>query len=278
VRACAAETTDMRLQEDAELIAMASHYLSTLGVTVELRINSLGDAEGRAAYVEQLTAYLNAHIDALTPTSRERVQASRALRVLDSSEPSDIEVVRRAPSLLASLDARSRARFDAVRRALGALGVAHTVDDKLVRGLDYYQHTIFEFVADNALGRQQRTVACEANDCRSRRDCCSQVLAGGRYDGLVSALGGQSQCASCGWAAGVERLALLMQQQRDADADAAAAATTVDVDPTLIAVVAARSPKELVHDVDDGDDDGVMVAPTYTETSEVCVRALQVRE
>lgn len=148
----------------------------------------MGDSVTRNKYSSVLSEYLTKHADKLSPTSRDRLAAGRALRVLDSTEDADLAVVRHAPSLLASLDDSSRDRFDAVQRALGALAIPFTVDDRLVRGLDYYQHTIFEFVVDHeALGRQQRT-----------------VLAGGRYDGLVGALGGVRHVASCGWAAGVE--------------------------------------------------------------------------
>ena len=219
-----------------------------------MRVNTLGDAASRAAYVGALSAFLSQHVDALTPTSRERLAAGRALRVLDSSDEADIAVVRGAPSLLASLTPFARSRFDAVRAALAALAIPHTIDERLVRGLDYYQHTIFEFVVDDeALGRQQRT-----------------VLAGGRYDGLVGQLGGQRHVASCGWAAGVERLALLLEKRANAALQSSSsspsssssskkghvnAAPMLELDPTLVCVAATRAPRELAANDDDHDDD-----------------------
>jgi histidyl-tRNA synthetase len=216
--------------EDAELIAMAARFLADLGVgaALQLRINSLGTPHCRAAYETTLLApYLAKHRGELSEASQAKLADGRALRVLDSADAKDVDVVRGAPLLSAALDAHSRARFDNVRAALGALGVEYALDERLVRGLDYYTHTIFEFVSDDKLGRQQRT-----------------ALAGGRYDGVVGALGGPKHVASFGWAAGVERLELLLHEDADEDADESA--------EPLLAVVVAR--------VDDGaeerDEDG----------------------
>ena len=217
--------------EDAELIAMAARFLGEIGLAdaLELRINSLGTPAARAAYEQSLLApFLHAHRGHLSAASQAKLADGRALRVLDSADPADVELLRAAPSLLAALDRASRLRFDNVRTALAALGVRHTLDERLVRGLDYYTHTIFEFVNDDKLGRQQRT-----------------ALAGGRYDGVVAALGGPKHVASFGWAAGVERLEILLHDSHGASAEQADA---------TIAVVAARADDGAAADerADDG--------------------------
>lgn len=175
---------------DIECMALAWHVLSALGLGegVMLEINTLGDPESRRAYTGGLVAYLTGHRDRLSEDSRARLERN-PLRILDSKDQSDRAVVAGAPSILDSLNDASRGFFATVCAGLDTLGIAYRVNPKLVRGLDYYSHTAFEFVTD-ALGAQ------------------GTVLAGGRYDGLAEQIGGRS-LAGIGWAAGVERLMML---------------------------------------------------------------------
>jgi histidyl-tRNA synthetase len=175
---------------DVEVIACGAEILRRLGVLgrTVLEINTLGDGESRAAYRTALVAYLEAHREALSPESLERL-ARNPLRILDSKDEGDRRVVAGAPSFDDHLNAASRGYFAAVTDGLDALGIAYRRNPRLVRGLDYYCHTAFEFVTE-ALGAQ------------------GTVLAGGRYDGLIEMMGGPST-AGIGWAAGIERLAML---------------------------------------------------------------------
>lgn len=175
---------------DVEVIAAARRLLAALGLdgAARLRVHTLGSAAAREAYRAELLAYLQGRAGRLSGDSRRRL-GSNPLRVLDSKDAGDREVVAGAPRLLDFLDADSRAFFDSVTAGLDALGIAHEVDPRLVRGLDYYCHTTFEFVTDR-LGAQ------------------GAVIAGGRYDGLTAFMGGPA-VAGVGWAAGIERLALL---------------------------------------------------------------------
>jgi histidyl-tRNA synthetase len=175
---------------DAELLLIAARLWRALGVTgLRLQINSLGTAASRAAYREKLVAYLRSHEQALDDDSRRRLEAN-PLRVLDSKNPAMQSIVATAPSLADHLDDASRRHFDGLREALDAAGIAYTVNPRLVRGLDYYTRTVFEWVTDQ-LGAQ------------------SAVCAGGRYDGLVEVLGGQATPAA-GFAIGIERLVELL--------------------------------------------------------------------
>ena len=178
---------------DVEVIAVGAHVLDRLGVLKDtvLEINSLGDMESRIAYRGALVDYLRAHVDRLSADSRARLDRN-PLRILDSKDEGDIAVVRGAPKLSDHLNESSRTFFDAVRRGLDKLGVAHMWNPYLVRGLDYYAHTAFEFKTDK-LGAQ------------------SAVLAGGRYDGLIKQMGGP-ELPGVGWAAGIERLAMLLPE------------------------------------------------------------------
>jgi histidyl-tRNA synthetase len=160
-----------------------------LGERVVLEINSLGDSASREQYRAVLVDYLRARKDRLSPESLERLDRN-PLRILDSKDEGDRAVVADAPLITASLNDSSRAFLDGVLAGLEAAGVAYTLNPRLVRGLDYYCHTAFEFTTD-ALGAQ------------------NAVLAGGRYDGLVAQLGGPAT-PGIGWAAGVERLAMLV--------------------------------------------------------------------
>jgi histidyl-tRNA synthetase len=178
---------------DIEVIAAGAHILERLGVLqhATLELNSLGDSESRAAYRSALVDYLRGHLDALSADSRARLDRN-PLRILDSKDDGDIAVVRGAPQLKEFLNERSRAFFDTVRRGLDRIGVEQVWNPYLVRGLDYYAHTAFEFKTDR-LGAQ------------------GAVLAGGRYDGLIAQMGGPG-LPGVGWAAGIERLAMLLEQ------------------------------------------------------------------
>ena len=176
---------------DIEVISLAYNFLRELGLSeaVTLEINSLGDAETRQAYRETLVDYLSSHRGTLSEDSRERLNRN-PLRVLDSKDAADREIVADAPVLRDSLNDRSRSFFDEVLAGIESLGIPYMLNPTLVRGLDYYCHTAFEFTT-TALGAQ------------------GTVLAGGRYDGLVEQMGGPST-PGVGWAAGVERLSLLV--------------------------------------------------------------------
>ena len=176
---------------DAEVIALGWHILQALDVDggVVLELNTLGDAASRLAYRDALVAHFGAHRDALSADSRDRLERN-PLRILDSKDAGDRALVADAPTIQAVLTADAAAFYDALRRHLDGLGVLYRENPRIVRGLDYYNHTAFEFVTDR-LGAQ------------------GTVLGGGRYDGLVAQIGGP-QVAAVGWAAGVERLAMLL--------------------------------------------------------------------
>jgi histidyl-tRNA synthetase len=178
-------------QADVEVIALADHILKELKVagTIVLQLNSLGDAESRAAYRDVLVKFLSARRASLSEESRERLERN-PLRILDSKDPADRAAIADAPQFGDHLNQASRDFFRAVQDGLAALGIAFTLAPALVRGLDYYSHTAFEFVTD-ALGAQ------------------GTVLAGGRYDGLVKDMGGPPT-PGIGWAAGIERLSMLL--------------------------------------------------------------------
>ncbi|MBM3488242.1 MAG: histidine--tRNA ligase [Alphaproteobacteria bacterium] len=176
---------------DVEVIGLGAATLDALGIGARctLEINSLGNAASRAAYRTRLVTYLGDHRAALSDDSRVRLERN-PLRVLDSKDPRDRQIVAGAPVLVDSLDPESAEFFAAVRAGLDALGIAYRVNPHIVRGLDYYCHTAFEFTTE-ALGAQ------------------GTVLAGGRYDGLVQQMGGPA-IPGVGWAAGIERLAMLV--------------------------------------------------------------------
>jgi histidyl-tRNA synthetase len=178
---------------DAEMILLSARLLRRLGLTrTKLLINSLGTPASRAAYRDQLTAYFSAHEVALDEDSRRRLTGN-PLRILDSKNPEMQRIVAGAPRLLDSLDAESREHFDAVCAHLRSAGLEYHVQPHLVRGLDYYTRTVFEWTTD-ALGSQ------------------STVCAGGRYDGLVAQLGG-APTPGIGWAMGQERIVMLLEKQ-----------------------------------------------------------------
>jgi histidyl-tRNA synthetase len=176
---------------DVEVIALGADFLGALGLAdkVVLELNTLGDGESRMAYRRVLVDYLRAHRDRLSEDSLVRLERN-PLRVLDSKDERDRAVVADAPLITDSLNAASREFFDELLSGLDRVGVGYRLNPKLVRGLDYYCHTTFEFTTE-ALGAQ------------------GAVLAGGRYDGLVEQMGGPSTPGT-GWAAGVERLMMLI--------------------------------------------------------------------
>jgi histidyl-tRNA synthetase len=178
-------------QADVELLVMADHLLAELGIAdgVTLQLNTLGDAASREAWRTALVDYFRTHKTALSEDSQERLERN-PLRILDSKDPRDKAFTAAAPRIDDFLSAEAQDFFGKVTSGLDAAGVAWTRAPALVRGLDYYRHTAFEFVTDR-LGAQ------------------GTVLGGGRYDGLMESLGGPHTPA-VGWAAGIERLAMLV--------------------------------------------------------------------
>ncbi len=177
---------------DTEVIALASDIYTDLGIPHVLKINSVGDPESRVTYRAALQTYLRGVEEHLTAESRRRMETN-PMRVLDSKAPQDREVTMEAPHMLDFLGEETRAHFDRVLLLLDALKVSYVIDHRLVRGLDYYSRTAFEFVSD-ALGAQDA------------------LGGGGRYDGLAEQLGGRSTPA-VGFAAGIERLLLVLEKQ-----------------------------------------------------------------
>ncbi|MBU7554954.1 histidine--tRNA ligase [Pediococcus ethanolidurans] len=198
---------------DVEVISMGMHLLKKLGIqNLKLVINSLGDKETRKAYREALIAYLEPHFDELSDDSKERLHRN-PLRVLDSKDKNDQKLVANAPSILDYLSDDSKQHFETVKQLLGDLNIPYEVESSMVRGLDYYNHTIFEIMAhDKVLGDGDVT-----------------VCAGGRYNGLVEELGGP-ETPGIGFGLGVERLLLLMQAQN------AALPKTNDLDVYVVAI------------------------------------------
>ena len=175
---------------DVEMLALADQLLHALGIAegVTLQLNTLGDAATREAWRAALIGHFEAHRADLSEDSLVRLERN-PMRILDSKDPRDRPAADSAPDIDAFLTFEARAFFEQVTAGLDAAGIAWTRNSRLVRGLDYYRHTAFEFVTDR-LGAQ------------------GAVIAGGRYDGLIEALGGPPTPA-IGWAAGIERLAML---------------------------------------------------------------------
>ena len=188
-------------QADVELLAMADQLLKELGIhDVTLHLNTLGDGTSREAWRAALVEYFRAVKDQLSEDSQDRLEKN-PLRILDSKDPRDKPFLPDAPKIDDYLSDEARAFFDAVTSGLDAAGVKWVRAEALVRGLDYYRHTAFEFIPDEgsasaaALGSQ------------------STVLGGGRYDGLIENLGG-APTPAVGWAAGIERLAMLVDLEK----------------------------------------------------------------
>ena len=175
---------------DLEVILLTARLWRALGLTgLRLEINTLGDPAERLAYRQELTAFLAERAEGLDADSRKRM-TTNPLRVLDSKSPETQAAIADAPSLMAFLGAESRGHFETIRAGLDGAGIAYTVNPRLVRGLDYYNRTVFEWITDD-LGAQ------------------GTVCAGGRYDGLVAQLGGRDTPA-VGFALGIERLVELL--------------------------------------------------------------------
>ncbi len=180
-------------QADIEVIALGQRILGALGIAdkVVLELNTLGDPESRAAYRDALVAYFSARLSELSEDSRRRLERN-PVRILDSKDPGDQRLAAEAPDFSEYLNDASRDFFARVRDGLDTLGIAYRLNPRLVRGLDYYTHTAFEFVTSE-LGAQ------------------GTVIGGGRYDGLVELMGGPAM-PGVGWAAGIERLAMLIAE------------------------------------------------------------------
>jgi histidyl-tRNA synthetase len=180
-------------QADIEVIALGHRILKALGIgdRVMLELNTLGDPGSRGAYRDALVAYFSARRSDLSDDSQRRLEVN-PLRILDSKDPGDVRINGDAPAFDQYLNDESRDFFAQVRDGLDRLGIVYRLNPRLVRGLDYYTHSVFEFVTTD-LGAQ------------------GTVLAGGRYDGLVELMGGP-QMPGVGWAAGIERLALLIAE------------------------------------------------------------------
>jgi histidyl-tRNA synthetase len=177
---------------DAEIIMLSASFWRALGLLdhVRLELNTLGSFESRKAYRQVLTDYMTTHWDALDEDSKRRL-SSKPLRILDSKNPAMAEIIANAPRLMDTMDVASSQRFDRVCQLLDAAGVKYVLKPTLVRGLDYYCHTVFEWTTEK-LGAQ------------------GAICAGGRFDGLVAQLGGKSTPAM-GFALGLERVVELMQ-------------------------------------------------------------------
>jgi histidyl-tRNA synthetase len=186
---------------DAEQIAMLARLWRELGLhdAVHLEINSIGDAAERRAHRAALVDHFTRHANALDADARRRLDTN-PLRILDSKNPALQDIIAGAPRLVDRLESASRAHFDGLQALLEEAGIAFTINPRLVRGLDYYNRTVFEWITDR-LGAQ------------------GTVAAGGRYDGLFEQLGGKPTPA-CGFAMGIERMILLLQESRHETRDA----------------------------------------------------------
>ena len=183
---------------DAELIILLDELFRGLALPgVRLRLGSLGSADSRVAYREELKAYLRGRQKELAPSVRERIDLN-PMRAFDSDDPGTRQVMEEAPTMLERLGEDDAGHFNAVRAVLDRAGIAYQLDPTLVRGLDYYTRTVFEFESDR-LGAQ------------------AALGGGGRYDGLVERLGGRATPA-CGWAAGIERIVLALDEEEGGNA------------------------------------------------------------
>lgn len=211
-------------QTDVEVLCLAWDFLSALGLRpfIRLELNTLGDAESRAAYREALVAYFEQFKDRLSEDSRTRLEKN-PLRILDSKDEGDKKIVENAPAMIDFLNEDSRVFFDSVKVGLTEMGIPFVVNPRLVRGLDYYRHTVFEFITDS-LGAQ------------------GTVLGGGRYDGLVEELGGP-KTAGIGFGAGIDRLSLLLQETGKQPAEPRPIAVIPVGDDTLLPIM------KIAHDL-----------------------------
>ena len=208
-------------QADVELLAMADQLLKELGITgVTLHLNTLGDGDSREAWRAALVEHFRAVKDELSEDSQERLEKN-PLRILDSKDRRDQRFVADAPKIDDFLTDEAKAFFDAVTSGLDAAGVKWQRAESLVRGLDYYRHTAFEFIPD------------EGSEAAGKLGSQSTILGGGRYDGLMESLGG-APTPAVGWAAGIERLAMLVGEKAPAAADVIIVAESDDIIPQAI--------------------------------------------
>ncbi|MGE4065130.1 MAG: histidine--tRNA ligase [Rhodospirillaceae bacterium] len=217
-------------QADVEVIATGRHILEELDLNgaITLEINSLGDPESRADYRDVLVNYLSGRKNELSQDSLERLERN-PMRILDSKDPGDRAAIANAPRLSEYLNETSRTFFDKVKSGLEAHGIDYKINPALVRGLDYYCHTAFEFTTD-ALGAQ------------------GTVMAGGRYDGLIGQMGGPPT-PGIGWAAGVERLSMLLKVAPDAKRPIALIPVSETEEPVILALAAKLRKAGFIIDV-----------------------------
>ena len=203
---------------DIEVISLGNEFLKRLNILdkINLKLNTLGDLDSRLTYRKALVDYLNDYKLDLSNESIKRL-SENPLRILDSKNEIDKKIIVNAPSVLDYLNENSKERFEKVCEGLNALKINYQIDKNLVRGLDYYCHTAFEFVT-NDLGAQ------------------GTVLAGGRYDGLAKMLGGPDT-AGVGWAAGVERLALMLEREYINKPDLVLMAVSEKLEPLLLPIM-----------------------------------------
>lgn len=218
-------------QADIEVITLGADILDALGILdgIVLELNTLGDTESRLAYRGALVDYLMGHKDGLSEDSLRRLEAN-PLRILDSKDEGDRKIIADAPSFGDYLNAASEDFYGSVKKGLEAVGIPFRQNDRLVRGLDYYCHTAYEFVTDR-LGAQ------------------GTVMAGGRYDGLIETMGGPST-PGVGWAAGIERIAMMIE----APATPARPLSLIPVgdDATIAAITLAHDLRQAGHSVEMG--------------------------
>ena len=218
-------------QADIEVIALGADILRELGVLglTTLELNTLGDAESRAAYRIALVDYFSGHADKLSDDSKIRLEKN-PMRILDSKDKGDRVLVEDAPRMSEYMNAESRDFFAAVCSGLDNLGVTYSLNEKLVRGLDYYTHTAFEFTTTE-LGSQ------------------GAVIAGGRYDGLIETMGGPST-PGIGWAGGIERLSMLATSEIKAAEPVSVIPVGLEAEP--VAMKIAHELRRAGHNVDMG--------------------------
>jgi histidyl-tRNA synthetase len=209
---------------DVEIVALGAAYLEALGLKRwRLILNTMGTPADRSAYATTLTDWLRQRVDDLAAEDREKVE-SHPLRVLDSKRPETVAVVAGAPRVADVLDDASRAHFDRVQQGLAALGIPFTVEPGLVRGLDYYTHTLFEFQSE-ALETAQST-----------------IIGGGRYDGLVEQLGGPPT-PGIGFGSGIERMLLAC------DAEGVFSAQESVLDVFVVDTTGGAAARDLTHEL-----------------------------
>ncbi len=212
-------------QADVELLAMADQLLKELGIEgVTLHLNTLGDAASRDAWRAGLIDYFCKVRGELSEDSQERLDKN-PLRILDSKDPRDRAFVADAPKIDAYLSDEALAFFESVTSGLDAAGVKWARAESLVRGLDYYRHTAFEFIPD------------EGSEAAGMLGSQSTILGGGRYDGLMESLGG-APTPAVGWAAGIERLAMLVGEREPMATDVIVVAESDDMIPKAIRALA----------------------------------------